>query len=213
MVTIKIKNIEGITLPKNGSDNAAGYDIIATSDPKIVGEKIYSNSWKYIDYIEYETNLYIAPIIRDIHTLIFPRSSISKYNLILANSVGLCDNDYRGQILCRFKYQWQPSDFEIISESGNYLNVGNINEEKIYKKGDKIAQLVFSSTINVNFELINELPTTARGSGGFGSTGVSSVKSQDHQLSNTTLIDQYIKSGGVPSKQKYSDEIKERQQL
>ena len=99
---IYIKNIEGLTIPKKATKvddkgksvetNAAGYDIVATSEPKIVGiEGKYKNSWKSTDFIEYETNLYIAPSVLDIHTFIFPRSSISKYNLVLANSIGLID--------------------------------------------------------------------------------------------------------------------------
>ena len=101
---IYVKKVDGITLPKQGSTVAAGYDIVATSDPKIVGEKTDENVWDRVDYIEYETNLFIAPQAVTFHTLIHPRSSVSKYNLVLANSIGLVDNDYRGMVICRFKY-------------------------------------------------------------------------------------------------------------
>lgn len=169
---IYIKNTDGITLPQKGTDVSAGYDIVATSDPKIVGD---SNGPTYteVSYIEYETNLYIAPSVLTYHTLIHPRSSVSKYNLVLANSIGLVDNDYRGMIICRFKYIWQPQDLTWTqpfhgSTSGGL--VGKVNVDKIYKKGDKIAQLVFEPTIQVEWVLVDDLNQTQRGEGGFGST-------------------------------------------
>ena len=56
-----IKNVEGLVLPKRANETDAGYDVIATSDPKIVGDPLNGPSYRRIDYIEYETNLYIAP--------------------------------------------------------------------------------------------------------------------------------------------------------
>lgn len=169
---IYVKKIDGITLPEKGSQVAAGYDIVAATEPKIVGvsgeEENGKKFWRSIDYIEYETNLFIAPSAQTVHTLIHPRSSISKYNLVLANSIGLIDNDYRGMIICRFKYVWQPTDFY------QYKNalVGDVNIDKIYKKGDKIAQLVFEPTVQSEFEIVDDLSQTQRGSGGFGSSGI-----------------------------------------
>lgn len=168
---IYIKNVENLTIPKKGSDLAAGYDIVATSDPKIVGERIGSSwTWTFVDFIEYETNLYIAPSVVTYHTLIYPRSSISKYNLLLVNSLGLIDADYRGHCLCRFRYIWQPCDLEIDTDGRRMY--GNVNYNKIYKKGDKIAQLVFEPTTQVEFEVVDELTETKRAGGGFGSSGV-----------------------------------------
>lgn len=220
---IYIKNIDGITLPKKGTNDSAGYDMVATSDPKIVGEKNGEN-WKRIDYIEYETNLYIAPEFNSIHTLIYPRSSISKYNLVLANSIGLVDTDYRGMIVCRFKYIWQPDDCFLLKEKvGNteqtsdttwtmeYANVLRWlpNMEKIYKKGDKIAQLVFEPTINVEFEIVNELSNTQRGTGGFGSTDNKPVIPE---AVSSALTDLYSKNPvEVNTTKKYIDLIKERE--
>jgi len=100
----------------------------------------------------------------------------------LANSIGLIDNDYRGMVICRFKYIWQPTDFF------QYRNsiVGNINTDKIYKKGDKIAQLLFEPTVQVEFELVDELSQTQRGSGGFGSTD-KSINSQVIPITNRSV--------------------------
>lgn len=170
---IYIKNTPDLVIPKRSSEVAAGYDIVATSEPKIVGQKTapddITSGWHSIDYIEYETNIYIAPSVVTFHTLIHPRSSISKYNLVLANSIGLVDNDYRGMVICRFKYIWQPKDFWM-PLPGNGKLIGYIANDKIYKKGDTIAQLVFEPTVDVEFELVDELNQTQRGSGGFGST-------------------------------------------
>ena len=164
---IYIKKIDGLTLPERGSQVAAGYDIVATNDPKIVGEKLDEGNWSRVDYVEYETNLFIAPSAVTFHTLIHPRSSISKYSLVLANSIGLVDNDYRGMVICRFKYIWQPEDFSFTPDDG--LG-GSVNGAKLYKKGDKIAQLVFEPTVQVEFEVVDDLSATQRGTGGFGST-------------------------------------------
>ncbi len=175
---VYIKKIEGLTVPKQGSELAAGYDIVATSDPKIVGDQFQDavengniTLWNSVQYIEYETNIFIAPENVISKTLIYPRSSISKYNLLLANSLGLVDADYRGQLVCRFRYVWQPRDFPAgeFAVKNSHL-VGKVDESKIYKKGDKIAQLVFEPTTHVDFEIVDDLSDTKRGSGGFGST-------------------------------------------
>jgi dUTPase len=217
-----------VTPPYRGSESAAGYDIIATSDPKIVGHNLtpvgyesseIDNRWISVDYIEYETNLYIAPSVVTTHTLIHPRSSISKYNLVLANSIGLIDNDYRGMVICRFKYMWQPEDFSIWHEavdnsSHHPINIsGRVNMNKIYKKGDKIAQLVFESTVQVEFELVDDLTQTQRGSGGFGSTDQPQETNQSsHKVKSIT--DKYLENLNIvvtPPKTTYSDSIKEKE--
>lgn len=169
--------------PKRGSKDSSGYDIIATSNPNIIGEVgQVSGTWDRVDYIEYNTNLHIAAshkegsdgVFREwrrfFDSLVFPRSSISKTNLILANSIGLIDNDYRNSIKLRFKYIFQPEDLCAATDLGGRI-VGKINEDKIYKKGQKIGQLKFSQVIDAEFELADELTDTERGEGGFGSTG------------------------------------------
>jgi dUTP pyrophosphatase len=178
-------------LPKAATERSTGYDIIATSDPEIVG-KLHGESknvYESIDYIQYKTNLRIAvqkdkvwtggtssPLDIDYDVLAMPRSSVSKYNLVLANSIGLIDADYRGEILVRFKYIWQPEDFIYVPTSdGNQSGisskiVGKPNLDKIYKKGDKICQLKITKVEHAEFYLVDALDTTQRGEGGFGST-------------------------------------------
>jgi dUTP pyrophosphatase len=160
-----VNSLDYINAPAKIGD--AGFDVIAKSDPIIVGSTAYGPYWSRIDYIEYDTGLEIAPE-EGYHTLAIPRSSISKTNLFLRNSVGLIDNGYRGTIKFRFGYITHPSD--IIMESGTFIF--EIPEEKIYKKGDRIGQLVFSKTIAPEKLTVGVLNKTERGSGGFGSTGL-----------------------------------------
>ena len=172
---IQIKKQDGLTLPKTGSDKSAGYDIVSISDPIINGVKVDGeiDIWKSIDYIEYKTGIFISPQqsylhsgMTDFHTYIFPRSSISKYNLSLCNSVGLIDNDYRGEICFRFKYVIQPEDLVIDETTFGVI----VNLDKIYKKGDKIGQIIACNTERIDFDVVDDLDKTDRGVGGFGST-------------------------------------------
>ncbi len=174
---IKLLNKEGIVYPVSAHPSDVGLDLIATSDPKIVGNMISENVYKSIDYIEYDTGLIIAPEYiwrakgendENGYTLIYPRSSISKYNLVLANSVGIIDAGFRNSIKCRFKYIMNAEDL------GHIENVGIVcvvNKDKIYKKGQAIAQLVASWKETITWELVDKLDETPRATGGFGSSG------------------------------------------
>lgn len=144
----------------------AGWDIVAQDEPKIVGTIAYGPYWNTIDYIEYDTGIEIAPE-EGYHTLVMPRSSISKTNLFLRNSVGLIDNGYRGTIKLRFGYIFQPNRLIVHNDQ----IICELDAAKIYKKGDRIGQLVFAKTINPQEPFESLLNETTRGDGGFGSTG------------------------------------------
>ena len=203
-------------LPIKGTDRATGFDVVVTSEPEIVGEKYDNGTYKRIDYIQYKTNLKLAVQKERVfsnfgHTdidydiLAFPRSSVSKYNLVLANCIGLIDADYRGEVLLRFKYQWQPEDYKIRTDN---LVEGNINYNKLYNKGDKVCQLKVTKVENVEFVLVYELDSTTRGAGGFGSTDTKPL-----EQSTKNIADLYEKISGnitTPPK-KYVDSIKERE--
>jgi len=83
--------------------------------------------------------------------LIFPRSSISKTDHYLRNSVGVIDSGYRGEIKVRMSTPL----------------LGGVE----YKVGDRVAQLVIMKLPWVNLQEVDELSDTDRGEGGFGSTG------------------------------------------
>jgi len=85
--------------------------------------------------------------------LVFPRSSIRNTELILSNSVGVIDSGYRGEIQATF-----------IKTNG----LGSWD----YKIGDRIAQLIIIPYPQIEFEEVEELSQTDRGTGGFGSSGL-----------------------------------------
>jgi dUTP pyrophosphatase len=212
---IYVKKVDGVALPQQGSEAAAGYDIVATSDPKTVGDT-EGPRYQCVDYIEYETNLFIAPANLTSHVLIHPRSSISKYNLVLANSVGLVDNDYRGMILCRFKYIWQPGNFSIHTEGETIAGlIGKVDIDKIYKKGDKIAQLVVEPTVKVEWAFVDDLTQTQRGEGGFGSTDGKTMIANPIKFEEgpSNMAERYRKLNYIEKPQKtYEQLVKESQQ-
>tara|TARA_B110001454_G_scaffold217977_1_gene244669 strand:+ start:1208 stop:1708 length:501 start_codon:yes stop_codon:yes gene_type:complete len=151
--------------PANPGD--AGYDLNANGDPVIVGKKGPSGLYSSIDYIEYDTNVKISPENNEIYTFLFPRSSISEHNLMLANGVGVIDSGYRNSIKARFKYIIQPSDI-VMRNKKIYVK---INKNKIYKNGDKIAQLLFAYHVHPQIVPIEGLDRSVRGFAGFGSSG------------------------------------------
>lgn len=207
-------------LPKAATERSTGYDIVAISDPEIVGEK---NEYGYIriDYIQYKTNLKLAvqkdrsAVDIDYDVLAMPRSSVSKYNLVLTNSIGLIDADYRGEVLVRFKYIWQPEDYSVpVSGNMGIAKVyGTPNLEKIYKNGDKICQLKITKVEHAEFYLVDVLDTTQRGEGGFGSTDA--LKNTNTPIvpdaTLAEMIKNYQKNTVYTPEKKYSDLMKERE--
>ena len=84
---------------------------------------------------------------------LYPRSSLSKTSLRLANSVGIIDSGYRGDVIGMFDC---------------------INADYTIKQFDRLAQICAPSLVPIFVEMVRndmELGTTARGSGGFGSSG------------------------------------------
>lgn len=101
-----------------------------------------------VPFIEYGTGIAVE-IPEGYVGLVFPRSSISKLeDFLLKNSVGIIDSGYRGEIMMRF------------SKSHEHYNIG-----------DKIGQLIILPYPMIQLEEVEELSSTDRGLGGFGSTG------------------------------------------
>lgn len=184
MIKVLIEKQPDLIVPKRGTDRSSGYDVIATSDPVIVGKEMKVTNtqtgeeitvYRSIDYIEYKTNIKVAPQ-GDIDLLAMGRSSVTKQNLILKNCVGLIDNDYRNFVAARFHYTIQPEDLillDVKTPDGRdvKIHVASINPEKIYKKGDKIFQFKATPLIELEFVEVDKLDGTQRGEGGWGSTG------------------------------------------
>ena len=89
--------------------------------------------------------------------LLFPRSSNTKKDLILGNSVGVIDSGYRGEVVFKFR-ELLPSERDI--EFG----------PREYSIGDRIGQIVIMPVPQIEFNVVDDLSTTDRGVGGFGST-------------------------------------------
>ena len=84
--------------------------------------------------------------------LIYARSGLAcKHGLAPANKVGVIDSDYRGEIM-----------IALHNHSSNVVVVSS---------GERLAQIVFTPYFTANFKEVDELEDTARGEGGFGSTG------------------------------------------
>ena len=136
---------EDAITPTRGSEKAAGYDLYANIDGN---DSITINPGETVVIgtglsFELPDNTFAA---------IFARSGLStKSGLAPANKVGVCDSDYRGEYKVALH---------------NHSNTpATINH------GDRIAQMVVMPFIPIELEE-GELSNTARGSGGFGSTGV-----------------------------------------
>lgn len=164
--------------PANKGD--AGFDIVAINQPRVIGSIYQGLHYTAISHIEYDTEIIIEPELvngkYDFYMLLYPRSSIVKTNLVLANSVGVIDSGYRGNIKVCFKYIAQPEDMKIVegkSFRGKNAKgiVTSINPQRVYQQGDKIAQLIPVKHNDLNLNYISKISETDRGQGGFGSTG------------------------------------------
>ena len=123
-------------------DVDAGFDLYATA--------VETTS----NYVQYRTG--IAFEIPDGYVgLVFPRSSVSKYDLMLKNGVGVIDASYRNEILCRF------------TDLKQFVS----KDKKHFEIGERVAQIVFIKLPKITLVEANELNETQRGSSGFGSTG------------------------------------------
>lgn len=147
MLEVKIKKLhKDAVIPKYETVGSVGMDLTATSK-------------KYDEYgnVVFGTGISIQ-IPDGYYADLRPRSSISKYDLVLANSVGTIDSDYRGELILKFK----PSV---------YFGVNRGDDDGVmYNVGDRIAQLVILPYPKVSFVEVDELSDTKRGTGGFGST-------------------------------------------
>jgi len=140
-VKVKVKREHlWVKLPQLGSSGAACYDV-ASIDRYI----LYPGQTAMIG-----TGLAFE-VPKGYEIEIRPRSSLASTGLLIVNSPGTLDSDYRGQLI---------------------ISVRNISAQVItVNKGDRIAQIKVNRVIPVMFEAVDFLAETERGSGGFGSTG------------------------------------------
>ena len=93
--------------------------------------------------------------------LVFPRSSCSKKQLVLANAVAVIDSGYRGEVVMKFK----PS---LALDRNICVSMNRIYD--IYEVGERIAQMIIMPYPTIEFVEVDELSQTERGSNGYGST-------------------------------------------
>lgn len=137
---VKFKKLHlDAVIPSYSTHGDAGMDI------KAVSGAIYSC---LNDFVEYKTGLAVE-IPEGYVGLIYPRSSISKYTVLLTNSVGVIDAGFRGEICFRF------------------MKYGS----KVYCKGDRIGQIIIMPCLKIIPVEATELSETIRGTGAYGSSG------------------------------------------
>lgn len=156
MLEVKIKKLhKDAVIPKYETIGSVGMDLTATS-------KKYDERGNIV----YGTGLAIQ-IPEGYYADLRPRSSISKYDLVLANSVGTIDSDYRGELILKFK---TTSKLKPHCHAVNTMEVVLPEFHEEYNVGDRIAQIVILPYPKVSFVEVDELTETERGTGGFGST-------------------------------------------
>jgi dUTP pyrophosphatase len=151
-MNIKIKKLHlNAVVPKRSTEFAGGWDVVAT-------EMIQDSR----DLVIYKIGWAMQPPPNFKITLV-PRSSITKTKWILQNSPGLGDADYMGEY--QFRFRSLPTGVtKFIDYSFEYA-------KPPFEIGERIGQIYLEEVIPIEFEEVEELSSTDRGEGGFGSTG------------------------------------------
>lgn len=144
MAQVQVKKLDDrALLPTRGSAFAAGYDLYACLDREA---EIPPHAT-----VKIGTGLSFA-LPEGTFGAVFARSGLAaKEGLRPANCVGVCDSDYRGEYVVALH--------------------NDSDAPRTVQPGERIAQLVLLPFLPMEFEETDALPETARGAGGFGSTG------------------------------------------
>jgi dUTP pyrophosphatase len=136
---------EGLALPAYQSADAAGLDLLAAvpeQEPLVLAPGAYAMI---------PTGLVIA-LPPGFEAQVRPRSGLAaKHGVTVLNSPGTVDADYRGEVCV--------------------LLINHGREPFAIRRGERIAQMVIAPVVQAQLAVATSLTTTARGSGGFGSTG------------------------------------------
>lgn len=140
----KLQNFAGLDLPAYETDLAAGVDMRAAID----GVMTLSSGERAL----VATGLAMA-LPPGYEAQIRPRSGLAyKHGISVVNTPGTIDADYRGEV--------------------KILLINHGQEDFTINRGDRIAQMVIAPVTQANFDVVETLSETARGAGGYGSTGV-----------------------------------------
>jgi dUTP pyrophosphatase len=157
MLEVKIKKLHpDSVIPSYAKYGDAGLDLTAVSK----------------SYDEYGNTVFGTGLAFEIPEgyvgLLFPRSSNAKTDLRLTNSVGVLDSSYRGEVM--FKYR--NDNYATIKKEKEFLfEIGVVRFANEYEIGDRIGQLIIIPYPQVKLIEAEELSTTERGEGSYGSTG------------------------------------------
>ena len=144
MVKVLVKKLDPkVQLPSYKTKGSSGMDLMAFIKDPI---KIAPNTSALIP-----TGISVA-IPSDVEIQIRSRSGLAaKSSISVLNSPGTIDSDYRGEL--------------------KIILFNHSKEEFVVRNNDRIAQMVLMPVLKIDFEEVDNLPDTLRGSGGFGSTG------------------------------------------
>ena len=144
MVKVLVKKLDPkVQLPSYKTKGSSGMDLMAFIKDPI---KIVPNTSALIP-----TGISVA-IPNDVEIQIRPRSGLAvKSSISILNTPGTIDSDYRGEL--------------------KIILFNHSKEEFVVRNNDRIAQIVLMPVLKIDFEEVDNLPVTLRGSGGFGSTG------------------------------------------
>lgn len=135
---------QGLPLPTYATPGAAGADVCAAVERDVVVPPG--------GRVAIPTGLVVA-VPEGYEMQVRPRSGLAlRHGITVANAPGTVDSDYRGEV-------------KVI-----LVNLGT--EPFVVRRGDRIAQLVVAPVVRASFTKAEGLSATARGEGGFGSTGV-----------------------------------------
>jgi dUTP pyrophosphatase len=147
-VTLRVKRLphgQGLPLPSYQSKHAAGLDVVA-GVPDEAPVELAPGARALIP------TGFALELPHGYEAQVRPRSGLAiKHGVTLLNSPGTIDSDYRGELMV--------------------IMINHGSEPFIVRRGDRIAQLVVTPVSHVEIVAVEELASTARGSGGFGSTG------------------------------------------
>ena len=141
VAVMRLPHGEGLDLPAYATAGAAGMDVIAAEDVTIAPGGRHAVA----------TGLALA-IPDGYEVQVRPRSGLAlKHGISLPNSPGTIDSDYRGEL--------------------KIIVINHGSEEFVFRRGDRVAQLVLAPVTRAAWVEVSSLDETARGAGGFGSTG------------------------------------------
>ena len=139
--SVRLPHGQGLDLPAYATEGAAGMDVVAAEDVTLAPGARHAVA----------TGLSVA-IPHGYEIQVRPRSGLAlKHGIICPNAPGTIDSDYRGEL--------------------KVIMINHGTEPFPIERGDRIAQLVLAPVTQAGWDEVAELDDTARGAGGFGSTG------------------------------------------